>query len=738
MTDEPGAVVLRGEIPALTPSEILTAEFYAWEKRGRGWQVWPYAVELEPPFRPFVIYVPAAPARSLDDARKPTLLSSLADAMRSVFRSAPAEPEVLYEEFTEPEAGPFETNAPLAEIQVSVPPTLKIAKDAAEQFLLSLGYCSHPLSFEVIGTAESVAVQFAAREPDRTQLRQQLKAHFPEAALKEDRGLLERCWDGRGAEETVIVEFGLSQEFVLPLRTFRGFDVDPLIAATGALGDLEEGEVAVLQALFQSVHHPWGPAILESVTDAGGRSFFADAPWILPLARDKVSRPLVAAVIRVGAKSPRNGRAWQIARALGGMFQQFANPQTNELIPLTNDGYDDGDHEQDLLRRTTHRSGILLNSDELVSIVHLPSASVRAEKLQRETKKTKLAPASATGHRLVLGENAHGGNATAVSVSPAHRTRHMHVIGASGTGKSHLLLNLIVQDLKAGEGIGVIDPHGDLIEKALAYVPDHRVDDVILFDPADEERPVGFNLLQASSMLERHLLASDLVAGFQRLSTTWGDQMTAVLSNAVLAILESREGGTIADLRRFLVDADFRRKFLKSVGDAEVVYFWEKEFPLLVGKPQGPILTRLNAFLRHRLVRQVVAQRDTAFDVARVMNEGKIFFAKLAQGQIGEENARLLGTLLLARFHQIALTRQEFAEEERRPFYLYVDEFHHFATPSLATMLSGARKYRLGLVLAHQDLEQLRSRNPELLSAVLTNPAVRVCFRTGDLDAAKL
>jgi len=459
---------------------------------------------------------------------------------------------------------------------------------------------------------------------------------------------------------------------------------------------------------------------------------------MVALARDKVARPLYAAMVRVGAKSPSRDGAWRIAKTLGGALTQFSSPTSNELIPLENDGYPDDDHEADLLERRSRRSGMLLNSEELVSLVHLPSVSVRAEKLVRETEKTKAAPQISTGQQLVLGENIHAGETRVVSLSPDQRVRHTYLIGASGTGKSTLLLNLIIQDMKNGEGIGVLDPHGDLIEQILGHVPEERIEDVVLLDPSDEEYPVGFNILSAHSSVEQNLLASDLVGVFRRLSTSWGDQMTSVLGNAILAFLESDRGGTLADLRRFLVEPEFRKNFLPSVRDPEVVYYWQKEFPLLTGKPQGPILTRLDTFLRPKLIRRMVSQKENKLDFAGMMNEKKIFLAKLAQGMIGEENAYLLGALLVSKFHQLVMSRQETNESARTPFYLYIDEFHHFITPSMAQLLSGARKYRLGLVLAHQDLRQLWSRDPDVASAVLSNPATRICFRVGEQDAEKL
>jgi GTPase SAR1 family protein len=381
---------------------------------------------------------------------------------------------------------------------------------------------------------------------------------------------------------------------------------------------------------------------------------------------------------------------------------------------------------------------MILSSSELVSLVHPPSSSVRIEKLVRESGKTRAAPGVATGHDYVLGTNAHAGKSVEVSLNEEQRSRHVYVVGASGTGKSTLMLSLIHQSLRRGEGLALLDPHGDLIDEVVRRMPPERIDDVVLFDPSDAEYPIGFNILSAHSELERTLLSSDLVSVFRRLSTSWGDQMTSVLANAILAMLESEQGGTLVDLRRFLVEADFRREFLKTVRDQEVVYYWQKEFPLLSGKPQAPLLTRLDMFLRPKTIRYMVAQKDSPLDLRRVMDEGKILLARLSQGAIGEENAYLLGTLLVSKFHQLAMSRQELAAAERRPFYLYVDEFHNFVTPSMEAILSGARKYRLSFVLAHQELRQIKTRSPEVLASVLTHPFARICFRIGDEDAPKL
>lgn len=726
-------------VTPVTHWEALTHEFYAWERRGRGWQAWNRPVPLEPPFRPFLYHAGIPRGLVPDDGRKPSWLDRIVAGFRGYLKgqSNPDLHEALPEQ-EEPDAEEFVDDGALVELRVAVPPTLKIPSETAEQLLLSLSAMRYPLSFEVIASADSIQFQWVCRQSDRPVLEEQLRAHFPVAAVTEQTGFLGERWTPSAGRPVAAVEFGLANEFMRPLKTFRSFDADPWVSVIGALSPLDLHELGLVQVLFQPTRGPWAASMLRAVTDGQGDSFFADAPEMLPLTREKVSRPLFAVALRVMAASDRSDRARHLAALFAGALLQWANPPSNELIPLETADEHDSDLVPDLLARRSRRAGMILNSEELVGFVHLPSASVRSEKLVRQAKKTRAAPAGVTGQQLVLGDNVHAGKTTAVTLRPDQRVRHTHVVGASGTGKSTFLLNLIIQDIEHGEGVGVLDPHGDLIDRVLEHVPESRFDDVVLFDSSDEDYPIGVNLLSAHSPLEKNLLASDLVAVFQRLSTSWGDQMTSVLGNAIQAFLESTVGGTLADLRRFLVEAEFRRNFLQTVQDEEVVYYWLKEFPLLSGRPQAPLLTRLDAFLRPRLIRRIVCQQHSPFDFSRLMNDGKIFLAKLSQGAIGEENAYLLGSLLVTKFHQLALGRQELAEAERRPFMLYLDEFHHFLTPSLTALLSGARKYRLGLVLAHQELRQLGTRDAEVLQAVLTNPATRVCFRVGDDDAKRL
>ena len=346
--------------------EALTENFYRWEQRGRGWKVWEYPVELEPPFQPFMFHY-APPKQIFDDARKPTFMSSLFESVENYFSDskspAPTSPELIPEskwEEVEPYSNSSDQN--LIELLVSFPPDKKVNEETSEKFLLSLSNVSGPLVFEILGTEDSVVIQLTCLESDKAHLKQQLQAYFPEGVLSEETEYLQRCWGEMGEGKAVIVDFGLSNEFMLPLKTYRNFDVDPLIGFTAALSDLQKGEIGLFQILFQTVRHPWAENMVRSVTDWEGRAFFGDAPEMVPLAKQKASRPLFASVIRVAAKASDSNRSLKIAQSIGSALNQFSNPMINELIPLNNDDYPDDEHERDVLLRQTHRSGMILNS----------------------------------------------------------------------------------------------------------------------------------------------------------------------------------------------------------------------------------------------------------------------------------------------------------------------------------------------------------------------------------------
>jgi hypothetical protein len=715
-------------------SDHISAEFYRWEQRGRGYQVFDCPVSPEPPFRPFLGYHPPAPS-FVDDGRRATVLSSLVERLSNKLSGQIPAPPVIpkAEEEPEPEAQWRES---LVELQTRLPGDFDLPKGAFEQFLGNLALCREPLSFELLGTEGEVLLQFASHPKDAPVIRRQLEAHFPEASFHPREGTLINAWNGCEGEEALVVELGLAHEFMLPLAVTK---IDPYIGIIGALSELRPGELALFQVIFQSAANPWAESILRSVSFPNGSPLFVNAPELLPAAKVKTARPLYAAVVRIAIQTRQHERTLELARDLAASLRVFANPQGNELIPLQNVDYPFEDHIEDMLRRQSRRSGMLLNCDELAGFVHLPGSAVLSPLLKRDTGNSRRAPESVRGENgVLLGNNPHAEEFVPVHLTPDQRVRHTHIIGVHGTGKSTLLFNLIRQDIEQGEGLAVLEPHGDLIEQVLGIIPPERIDDVILVDPSDEGYSVPFNILSAHSDLEKNLLASDLVSIFQRLSTSWGDQMGSVLQNAILAFLESERGGTLADLRRFLIEPAFRAEFLKSVRDPDIVYYWQKGFTQLTGnKSIGPVITRLETFLSPKPIRYMVSQTVNRLDFREILDTGKIFLAKLPQGQMGKENAFLLGSLLVSKFQQLAMGRQAQRVSLRKDFWLYIDEFQNFITPSMSEILTGARKYRLGLILAHQELRQLE-RDREVASAVLSNPYTRVVFRVGDADARSL
>jgi hypothetical protein len=711
--------------------QALTEHFYAWEKRCRGWEVYSFPVDLEPPYQPFFFH--SVPDNSstpyIDDGLRPTIFSSLTTAIKNALAPTPSISKELYDDSPLP---PYEftDDEPLLALTLSLPKDQKIKVEEIEHLLLMLSLSKYPISFEIIGNWKKIWIQFVCRESDALNVQNQIRAYYPLSHL--EFGDLDDIFsEGKNG---FIIDFGLKEEFMRPLLTPKNFELDPYIGLFGILENLKKDEHAAIQILFKGVQNAWSESIIRSVTDNNGDSFFLDAPEMVKLAEEKISAPFFGVVIRVIGLNA-NGDI-SLTKRLSQAITQITNSPYNELIPLGSDGYNLDAYYEDVILRQSHRLGMLLNSKELVNLVHFPSISVVSRKLARDTRKTKEAPEIFKGHQLLLGTNYHQGEESDITISSDQRLKHMHVIGATGTGKSTLLLTTIIQDIGNGEGIAVIDPHGDLIESILPWIKAERHKDVILVDPADVDFPVGFNILTAHSEIEKDILSSDLVAVFKRLSTSWGDQMNSVFANAILAFLESEQGGTLIDLRRFLIEKSFRDQYLQTVRDPSIVYYWNKEFPILKSSSIGPILTRLDSFLRPKLIRNMVAQRKS-LDFEEILDTKKILLIKLSQGLIGAENSYLLGTFMVSKLQQAAMARQAKAKAERSNFYLYIDEFQNFITPSMSAILSGARKYHLGLILAHQDMQQLTKNDTELASSVTANAGTRICFRIGDTDAKK-
>jgi CxxC-x17-CxxC domain-containing protein len=319
------------------------------------------------------------------------------------------------------------------------------------------------------------------------------------------------------------------------------------------------------------------------------------------------------------------------------------------------------------------------------------------------------------------------------------RRRHMYLIGKTGMGKSTILENMIIDDIKNGYGVAVVDPHGDLAEKIIEYIPDNRVNDVVYFNPSDIHFPIAFNVVEQVEPHLRHLVASGLIGVFQKLwADSWGPRLEYILRNAILAILDF-PGSTLLGVVRMLSDKSYRKKVVANIKDPVVKAFWEKEFSGYADKfaseAVSPIQNKVGQFLSSSLMRNVIGQVSSAIDIRDIMDNGKILIMNLSKGRIGEDNSALLGAMMITKIQLAAMSRVDIPEKSRRDFYLYIDEFQNFSTDSFANILSEARKYRLNLILAHQYIEQLSEK---VKPAVFGNVGTLVVFRVGAADAEEL
>ncbi len=319
------------------------------------------------------------------------------------------------------------------------------------------------------------------------------------------------------------------------------------------------------------------------------------------------------------------------------------------------------------------------------------------------------------------------------------RRRHVYIIGKTGMGKSTMLENFIISDIRAGHGVGVVDPHGDLAEKILDFIPPNRVNDVVYFNPADLDWPIAFNILESIDPRYKHLVASGMMGVFKKIwPDVWSARMEYILNNTILALLDC-PGSTMLGINRMLADKDYRKKVILKLKDPVVKAFWVDEFAKynerFATEAIAPIQNKVGQFLSASIVRNIVGQVKSTIDMREIMDNQKIFIMNLAKGRIGEDASALLGNMLVTRLQLAAMARVDVPEPKRKDFYLYVDEFQNFATISFANILSEARKYRLNLILAHQYIEQLAE---EVAAAVFGNVGTIASFRVGAADAEVL
>jgi Type IV secretion-system coupling protein DNA-binding domain len=702
-------------------SQQLSLNFYEWEYlRGRGYLHFPFQVDIEPPFEFFEHKYRNERTEKIDDGRVPSLLQKV--------------------------VGLFKTAEPVQEDEVQLIPrndyskegisTLRISNFTAigspqyVEFLNLLALNIQTYSFELVGNAQELDIQFTCPDSKIEQLRGLIKAYFPNLKIEE----ISPSFDLNSENAIAICDFGYSEEFMRPLNKLENGS-DPFQHLFTVFEQVQAHEKLIIQILFKGTTRPWAESIRRSVRTHSNQAFFADSPEMLILSDQKTKDLIFAVVFRMAIQSPNEYRIQSLAKETISHISYASNSGNNQLIPLSNEGYRFEDHVNNLVLRKSNRLGMLWSTSELSNFVHFPSDKIQSKYFQKKCVESKEIAEGYTKGKYLLGNNIHEDKENPVYLSQEDKNKHIHIIGVTGVGKSTLLSQMILDDINLGNGVAVFDPHGDLIERnILPRIPLKRKNDVIVFDPSITKTIVGFNILEAHNDFEKIVLSSDLVEAFKSTATSWGDNMSAVLANAINTFLESNKGGSIVELKRFLVDDGFRKNFLSSVHDPNLQTYWNHEYPK-IQKGITPLLTRIDGFLRNKIIRNILSIKN-GLDVEAAMNSKKIILVKLPQGLIGFENANLLGSLLLSKLHQATFARQQRNDIERNPFTIYLDEFQNFLTPSMTSMLEGSRKYQVSLVLAHQHLKQIKDAH--ILDSVLSNAYTRIAFRLGDEDARKL
>ncbi|MFA5767531.1 MAG: type IV secretion system DNA-binding domain-containing protein, partial [Candidatus Paceibacterota bacterium] len=319
------------------------------------------------------------------------------------------------------------------------------------------------------------------------------------------------------------------------------------------------------------------------------------------------------------------------------------------------------------------------------------------------------------------------------------RRRHVYVVGKTGMGKTVMLKNMAIQDIQDGKGIGFVDPHGEASEELLDYIPASRINDVIYINPGDIDYPIAFNIMEEVDLAHRHLVAGGLMGVFKKIwPDVWSARMEYILNNCILALLEY-PGATLLGVNRMLADAEYRRKVVDKVSDPVVRAFWVQEYSRYTQRYEveatAAIQNKIGQFISAPLIRNIIGQVKSSFDMRRVMDEGKILIMNLSKGRVGEDNSRLLGALMITKLQLAAMSRVDIPEDKRKDFFLYIDEFQNFATESFTNILSEARKYRLALILGHQYITQMEE---EVRDAVFGNVGTIISFRVGADDAEYL
>ncbi|MDP3057229.1 MAG: type IV secretion system DNA-binding domain-containing protein [bacterium] len=571
----------------------------------------------------------------------------------------------------------------------------------------------------------------------------------------------------------------LSNDFLFPIRTYQNLEFDPLNNITNTLSKLPIGEGASVQLLIKPVSSSWkfkSFHFIKQVQKEGLQKAVTDQKFVskinkifqskpkkdpnnpvseelyrlspldeeaIKLIEGKANKTGFMVNIRIIAAAPEQERAKDIVNEIERAFSQFEWPNLNSFKI----GKIESDKERSLskfsynfiFRNFEKSKPMILNTEELASIFHFPTIVLETPKVKWLATKNAPPPQNLSAEGLILGYNIYRGEEMVIKIAREDRRRHLYAIGQTGTGKSNFFAEMIKRDIAAGEGVCVIDPHGDLVDNVLTCIPENRVEDVIVFDPSDTVRPLGLNMLEVASEDQKDFAVQEMITIFYKLfpPEMIGPMFEHNMRNVMLTLMADAEyPGTIAEIPRMFTDTEFQKLKVSKVTNPVVRSFWEKEMAKTSdfhkSEMLGYLISKIGRFVENSMMRNIIGQEKSGFNLREIMDKQKILLVNLSKGKTGEVNSSLLGLIIVSKLQMAAMSRTDIPQEQRKDFYLYIDEFHNFTTDSIATILSEARKYRLNLNIAHQFIAQL----PEnIRDAVFGNVGTLVSFRIGADDA---
>jgi hypothetical protein len=635
-------------------------------------------------------------------------------------------------------------------LQVAVPRENEIKIDAAEQMFASLAGLrgggrfrlspGEHVAFEIVARYEDIRFYVSCPRHLRDFFERQIHGAYPGAVIEEVDEYEIFTPEGKVA----FASFKLKSADYYSIKTYKDLPVDPLAMITSAMAKMGEQEAAVLQVVVGQARGGWRKAGKKYVKDAKAAETDPEKPTpldpkIIEGVEKKTAKPGFATAIRVVVVSPEVRTAKAHLANIKGAFRQFDDPLLNSFATARN--FIPQFFMVDFIYRHLPLFGkaSVLSSEEVATIFHFPNKSIETPHIRWLYAKRASAPAEVSSEGLYLGRNVYRGAAKPIYISPKDRRQHIYIIGKTGTGKTTLLVEMIMQDIKRGAGVIFIDPH-DAIDQILERIPPERAEDVILFDPSDTERPMGLNLMEAYTEEQKHFLTTSIIGLMYKLfdphqTGIVGPRFEHAVRNAMLTVM-SKPGTTFVEVVRCLTDPKFVQEMLPFVADPVVRRYWTDQIAQTADFHKSEVLdyvvSKFGRFVTNKLTRNIIGQSQSAFDFRKIMDEKKILLIRLSKGKIGEENSNFLGLVLIPKILIAAMSRTDVPEDKRIDCYLYVDEFQNFATPDFAQILSEARKYHLNLTVANQFIGQM---DEEIKNAIFGNVGTLVTFRVGVTDA---